>query len=48
LYNASNRKTEEEKAGNFDRVSHGIALVELMGYIEDTKNNANNTAPVFK
>ena len=37
LYNASNRKTEEDEKENFDRVSHGIALVELMGYTEDTK-----------
>ena len=48
LYNASNRNTEENEKDNFDRVSHGIALVELKGYIEDTKLNVKDIAPVFK
>ena len=32
LYNASSRKTEERKHENTDGISHGIALVELVGY----------------
>lgn len=50
LYNASKRKTEEGEKENFDSVSHGIALAELIGYIEDTKLSVtvNDIAPVFK
>ena len=48
LYNASNRKTEEDEKENFDRVSHGIALVELLGYIEDITLSVKDIAPVFK
>ena len=35
LYNASNKKTEEDKKENFSGVSHCIALAELIAYIED-------------
>uniref|UniRef100_UPI00358E7494 uncharacterized protein n=1 Tax=Myxine glutinosa TaxID=7769 RepID=UPI00358E7494 len=48
LYNASNRKTERGEKENVDRVSYGIALVELMGYIEETKLSDKAIAPVFK
>ncbi|GFO27758.1 hypothetical protein PoB_005426300 [Plakobranchus ocellatus] len=50
LYNASNRKSEEDMKDSSDRVSHGIALAELIGYIEDTKSSVtvNDIAPVFK
>ena len=37
LYNASNRNVEKGKKENTDGVSHGIALVELIGYIEETR-----------
>ena len=36
LYNASSRKVQEGKHENTDRVSHGISLVELIGYIQET------------
>ena len=50
LYNASNRKTEEDKKENFNGVSHGIAFAELIAYIEDKKFSVtvNDIAPVFK
>ena len=50
LYNASNRKTEEDKKENFNGVSHGIALAELIAYTEDKKCSVtvNDKAPVFK
>ena len=48
LYNASSRKTEEGETQNSDRVSHGLALVELLGYIEDVKLNSKDIAPIFK
>ena len=40
LYNASNRKV--------DGVSHGIALVELIGYIEEREMSDKDVAPIFK
>ena len=48
LYNASNRKVEEGKRYNTDGVSHGIALVELIGYIEERKMSEKDVAPIFK
>ena len=50
LYNASNRKTEEGKKENFIGVSHGIALAELIAYVEDKKFSltVNDIAPAFK
>ena len=35
-YNASSRNVEEGKHENTDRVSHSIALVEFIGYIQET------------
>ena len=49
LYNSSNRKVEEGKKEKLDTggVSRGIALVELIAsYIEETKNNAKDVAPI--
>ena len=48
LYNASSRNVEEGKHDNTDEVSHGIALVELMGYIQETKMSAKDVVPIFK
>ena len=48
LYKANKREIEDEEKDNFDRLSDGIALVELMGYIEETKMAANDTTPFFK
>ena len=48
LYNASSRKVEEGKHENTDRVSHGIALVELIGYIQEAKISAKDVVPIFK
>ena len=50
LYNASNKKTEEDKKENFNGVSHGIALAKLIAYIDDKKFSVtvNVIAPVFK
>ena len=48
LYNASSRKVEEGKHENTDRVSHGIALVELIGYIQVAKISAKDVVPIFK
>lgn len=48
LYNAASRLTEVGRQGNTDGVSHGIALVELLGYIEDTKMADQSVAPIFK
>jgi hypothetical protein len=48
LYNACIRKVEKGKHENSDGVSHGIALVELIGYIQDTKMSVRDVAPIFK
>ena len=50
MYNISNRKTEEDKKENFNGVSHGVALAELIACIEDKKYSVtvNDMAPVFK
>jgi len=48
LYNASTRSGEDTNIGISDRVSHGLALAELIGFIEDTRNNDDNVAPVFR
>jgi hypothetical protein len=48
LYNAASRKTAVDRQRNTDGVSHGIALAELLGYIEDTKMVEQSVAPIFK
>ena len=48
LYNASSREVEEGKHENTNRVSHGIALVELIGYIQEAKISAKDVVPIFK
>uniref|UniRef100_UPI00358E794D uncharacterized protein isoform X2 n=1 Tax=Myxine glutinosa TaxID=7769 RepID=UPI00358E794D len=48
LYNAASRKTAVVRQRNTDGVSHGIALAELLGYIEDTKMVEQSVAPMFK
>ena len=45
---ASSRKVEEGKLENADRVSHGIALVELIDYIQEAKMSAKDVVPIFK
>ena len=42
------RKVEEGKRDNTDGVSHGIALVELIGYIEERKMSDKDVVPIFK
>ena len=46
LYNASSRKVEEGKHKNTDRVSHDIALVELIDYIQEAKMSAKDVVPI--
>ena len=48
LYNASSRKIEEDQKHNPDGLSHGIALTEMLGYIEDIKVANISVAPIFK
>ena len=48
LYNAASRKTAIDRQNNPDAVSHGIALAELLAYIEDAKLVEQSVAPVFK
>ena len=48
LYNASSRKVEEGKHEYTDGVSHGITLVELIGYIQETKMNVKDVVHMFK
>ena len=48
LYTASSRKVEEGKHENTDGVSHGITLVELIGYIQETKMNVKDVVHMFK
>ena len=48
LYNASSRKVEEGKRGNTDGVSQGIAFVEPIGYIQETKMSAKDVVSICK
>lgn len=48
LYNAQSRHAAETHPNSLDRESHGIALAELMSFIEDIWNNDKTVAPVFR
>jgi hypothetical protein len=49
LYNATNRATKEANhQENTDGIFHGIALAELLSYIEETKMTDESVAPIFK
>ena len=48
LYNASSRKIEEKRTQDPDGLAHGIALVEVIGYLEDTRSADSAVIPVFK
>ena len=48
LYNTSRRNIEEDREENTDGVAHGLALVELIGYIEEVKSSDVSRAPIFK
>lgn len=39
MYNTSRRNIEEDREENTDGVAHGLALVELIGYIEEVKSS---------
>ena len=47
VYNTSRRIIEEDRE-NTDGVTHGLALVELIGYIEEVKSINVSRAPIFK
>ena len=48
VYNATKRTTEDNQQENSDGVFHGIALAELLSYIEETKMTDQSVAPIFK
>ena len=48
FYNSSRRSIDEDRFENTDGVAHGMALVELIGYIEDVKSSDVSRAPIFK
>ena len=48
LYNTNRRNIEEDRDENTDGVAHGLALVELIGYIQDLKSSDLSRAPIFK
>ena len=48
LYNATKRTTEDNQQENSDGVVHGIALAELLSYIEETKMTDQSVAAIFK
>lgn len=49
LYNDANRAIKEEnQKENTDGVLHGIALAELLSYIEESKMTDNSVATIFK
>ena len=48
LYIATKRTTEDNQQEYSDGVCHGIALAELLSYIEETKMTNLSVAPIFK
>ena len=48
LYNSHSRCAAQTQANTSDGVSYGIALAELIGFIEDTRNNDQDVVPVFR
>lgn len=47
LYNASNRNSEEDIEDS-EEIAHGIALAELISYIEEARSADETVLPVFK
>jgi hypothetical protein len=48
LYNTNIRNIEEDREEKTDGIAHGLALVELIGYIQDVKSSDISRAPIFK
>jgi hypothetical protein len=48
LYNSHSRSTAEKQGNNFNVVSYGTALAELVGLIEETRQNNKDVIIVFR
>ena len=48
LYKSHSRYTAEMQSNDSDGASYGIALAELVGFIEETRNNNKDVISVFK
>ena len=48
LYNSHSRSTAEKQGNNFNGVLYGTALAELVGFIEETRQNNKDVITVFR